>query len=61
MPLDLPGFPLGIPSSEFGLGGDAAVDEGVALDLEYVATRSFFGDVAIVLRTLWQIVRGRQF
>jgi len=41
--------------------GKLSFDEGVALDLEYIASRSFFGDIAIVLRTLWQIVRGRQF
>ncbi len=41
--------------------GKLSFDEGVALDLEYIESRSFFGDVAIVLRTLWQIVRGRQF
>ena len=41
--------------------GKLSFDEGVALDLEYVATRCFCGDVAIVLSTLWQIVRGRQF
>ena len=41
--------------------GKLSFDEGVALDLEYIESRSFFGDIAIVLRTLWQIVRGRQF
>src|SRR5204863_221305 len=30
-------------------------------DLEYIKNRSFLVDVQIVLRTLWQILRGRQF
>jgi lipopolysaccharide/colanic/teichoic acid biosynthesis glycosyltransferase len=41
--------------------GKLSFDEGVALDLEYIESRSFFGDLGLVLRTLWQIVRGRQF
>ena len=41
--------------------GKLSFEEGVALDLEYVDQRSFMGDVRIVLRTLWQIVTGRQF
>ncbi|RPH34925.1 MAG: sugar transferase [Chloroflexi bacterium] len=35
--------------------------EGVKLDLEYVERRSFGLDVRIILRTLWQILVGRQF
>jgi len=41
--------------------GKLSFDEGVALDLKYIEHRSFFGDLQLVLRTLWQIVRGRQF
>jgi lipopolysaccharide/colanic/teichoic acid biosynthesis glycosyltransferase len=41
--------------------GKLPFDEGVALDLEYIESRSFLGDIGLVLRTLWQIVRGRQF
>ena len=41
--------------------GKLSFDEGVALDLEYIEHRSFLGDLQLVLRTLWQIVRGRQF
>ncbi len=41
--------------------GKLPFDEGVALDLEYIEHRSFLGDVRLVLRTLWQILRGRQF
>jgi lipopolysaccharide/colanic/teichoic acid biosynthesis glycosyltransferase len=41
--------------------GKLSFDEGVALDLEYIEHRSFLGDLRLVLRTLWQIVRGRQF
>jgi lipopolysaccharide/colanic/teichoic acid biosynthesis glycosyltransferase len=41
--------------------GKLSFDEGVALDLAYIESRSFFGDIALVLRTLWQIIRGRQF
>ena len=35
--------------------------EGVKLDLEYVERRSFGLDLRIILRTLWQILVGRQF
>ena len=35
--------------------------EGVKLDLEYVERRSFGLDLRIILRTLWQILAGRQF
>jgi lipopolysaccharide/colanic/teichoic acid biosynthesis glycosyltransferase len=35
--------------------------EGVKLDLEYVERRSFGLDLKIILRTLWQILVGRQF
>jgi lipopolysaccharide/colanic/teichoic acid biosynthesis glycosyltransferase len=41
--------------------GQLSFDEGVALDLEYVDTRSFGGDLRIIGRTLWQILTGRQF
>ena len=41
--------------------GKLSFDDGVALDLEYIKRRSFVVDVQIVLRTLWQILRGRQF
>ena len=41
--------------------GKLSFDEGVALDLEYIDHRSFGGDLQLVLRTMWQIVRGRQF
>jgi lipopolysaccharide/colanic/teichoic acid biosynthesis glycosyltransferase len=41
--------------------GRLTFDEGVKLDLEYVERRSFALDVQIILRTLWQILRGRQF
>jgi lipopolysaccharide/colanic/teichoic acid biosynthesis glycosyltransferase len=35
--------------------------DGVKLDLEYVERRSFGLDLKIILRTLWQILVGRQF
>ncbi len=35
--------------------------EGVKLDLEYVERRSFGLDLRIILRTLGQILVGRQF
>jgi lipopolysaccharide/colanic/teichoic acid biosynthesis glycosyltransferase len=35
--------------------------EGVKLDLEYVERRSLGLDLKIILRTLWQILVGRQF
>jgi lipopolysaccharide/colanic/teichoic acid biosynthesis glycosyltransferase len=41
--------------------GRASFDEGVALDLEYIARRSFWFDLGLILRTLWQIATGRQF
>lgn len=41
--------------------GKLPFDEGVALDLEYIEHRSLVGDLRLVLRTLWQILRGRQF
>lgn len=41
--------------------GRLSFDEGVALDLAYVEKRSFMADVRIVVQTIWQIVRRRQF
>jgi lipopolysaccharide/colanic/teichoic acid biosynthesis glycosyltransferase len=41
--------------------GKLPFDEGVALDLEYIERRSFWFDLRITARTLWQIVTGRQF
>jgi len=41
--------------------GQLTFAEGVKLDLEYVERRSFGLDVRIILRTGWQILRGRQF
>lgn len=41
--------------------GRLSFDEGVRLDLEYVRRRSFWLDLRIVLRTVWQILVGRQF
>jgi lipopolysaccharide/colanic/teichoic acid biosynthesis glycosyltransferase len=41
--------------------GRLTFDEGVALDVEYIERRSFWLDVRLILRTLWQIVTGRQF
>ncbi|MEO7869852.1 MAG: sugar transferase [Candidatus Limnocylindria bacterium] len=41
--------------------GRASFDEGVALDLAYIDRRSFWFDLGLILRTLGQIVIGRQF
>ncbi len=41
--------------------GRLSFEEGVKLDLEYVRRRSFWLDLRIVLRTIWQILTGRQF
>ncbi len=41
--------------------GRLSFDEGVALDLAYIDRRSFWFDLRLIGRTLWQIVRGRQF
>ena len=41
--------------------GRLSFDEGVALDLAYIQRRSFWLDVRLIGRTLWQIVIGRQF
>jgi lipopolysaccharide/colanic/teichoic acid biosynthesis glycosyltransferase len=41
--------------------GRLSFDEGVALDLAYVERRSFWFDLRLIGRTLWQIVIGRQF
>jgi lipopolysaccharide/colanic/teichoic acid biosynthesis glycosyltransferase len=41
--------------------GRLSFGEGVKLDIEYVERRSFGLDVRIILRTLWQLLRGRQF
>jgi lipopolysaccharide/colanic/teichoic acid biosynthesis glycosyltransferase len=41
--------------------GRLSFEEGVRLDLEYVRRRSFWFDVRIIGRTVWQIVTGRQF
>ncbi|MEO8639136.1 MAG: sugar transferase [Chloroflexota bacterium] len=41
--------------------GRLSFDEGVALDLAYIDRRSFWFDVGLIMRTLWQIAVGRQF
>ena len=41
--------------------GALSFDEGVALDVEYVERRSFMLDLRIILRTVWQVITGRQF
>ncbi len=41
--------------------GGLSFDDGVALDIEYVRTRSFWLDLRIIVQTLWQILSGRQF
>jgi lipopolysaccharide/colanic/teichoic acid biosynthesis glycosyltransferase len=41
--------------------GRLSFDEGVRLDLEYVERRSFWLDLRILARTLWQTLSGRQF
>jgi lipopolysaccharide/colanic/teichoic acid biosynthesis glycosyltransferase len=41
--------------------GRLSFDEGVALDLEYIDRRGFWLDLRLILRTLWQILTGRQF
>lgn len=41
--------------------GVLSFDVGVALDLEYVDQRSFWLDLSIIMRTIWQILTGRQF
>jgi lipopolysaccharide/colanic/teichoic acid biosynthesis glycosyltransferase len=41
--------------------GRLSFDEGVTLDLEYIDRRSFWLDLRLIFRTLWQIAIGRQF
>jgi lipopolysaccharide/colanic/teichoic acid biosynthesis glycosyltransferase len=41
--------------------GRLSFDEGVRLDLEYVERRSFWLDLQILARTVWQTLIGRQF
>jgi lipopolysaccharide/colanic/teichoic acid biosynthesis glycosyltransferase len=41
--------------------GRLSFDQGVALDLAYVERRSFWFDLRLIGRTLWQIITGRQF
>ena len=41
--------------------GRATFDEGVTLDLAYIDRRSFWFDLGLIGRTLWQIATGRQF
>jgi lipopolysaccharide/colanic/teichoic acid biosynthesis glycosyltransferase len=41
--------------------GRLSFDEGVALDLAYIDRRSFWFDLGLIVRTLWQIAVGRQF
>jgi lipopolysaccharide/colanic/teichoic acid biosynthesis glycosyltransferase len=41
--------------------GRLSFDEGVALDLAYIERRSFWFDLGLIGRTLWQILTGRQF
>ena len=41
--------------------GKLSFDDGVRLDLVYIRRRSFWFDLALIMRTLAQIVTGRQF
>jgi lipopolysaccharide/colanic/teichoic acid biosynthesis glycosyltransferase len=41
--------------------GRISFDEGVALDLAYIDRRSFWFDLQLIGRTIWQIASGRQF
>jgi lipopolysaccharide/colanic/teichoic acid biosynthesis glycosyltransferase len=41
--------------------GRLSFDEGVALDIKYIDRRGFWLDLRLILRTLWQILTGRQF
>jgi lipopolysaccharide/colanic/teichoic acid biosynthesis glycosyltransferase len=41
--------------------GSLSFDDGVRLDLEYIERRSLLLDLRLILQTLVQIVRGRQF
>jgi lipopolysaccharide/colanic/teichoic acid biosynthesis glycosyltransferase len=41
--------------------GRISFDDGVALDLAYIDRRSFWFDLQLVGRTIWQIATGRQF
>jgi lipopolysaccharide/colanic/teichoic acid biosynthesis glycosyltransferase len=41
--------------------GRLSFDEGVALDIAYIDRRSFWFDLGLILRTLWQVATGRQF
>ncbi|MDQ6682054.1 MAG: sugar transferase [Chloroflexota bacterium] len=41
--------------------GRLSFDEGVALDLAYIERRSIWLDLTILVRTVWQILAGRQF
>ena len=41
--------------------GRLSFDEGVALDIDYIDRRGFWLDLRLILRTLRQILTGRQF
>jgi lipopolysaccharide/colanic/teichoic acid biosynthesis glycosyltransferase len=41
--------------------GRLSFDEGVALDIAYIDRRSFWFDLGLIMRTLWQVISGRQF
>ncbi len=41
--------------------GRLSFEEGVALDIAYIDRRSFWFDLRLILRTLWQIATLRQF
>jgi lipopolysaccharide/colanic/teichoic acid biosynthesis glycosyltransferase len=41
--------------------GSLSFDEGVRLDLEYIERRSFLLDLRLIVKTVVQWVRGRQF
>lgn len=41
--------------------GRLSFDDGVRLDIAYIDRRSFWLDMGLILRTLWQIATGRQF
>ena len=41
--------------------GRLSFDDGVALDLAYIDQRTFWFDLRLIARTLWQILTGRQF